>query len=352
MSVIDRHVTVRLARSVGLTMMILAGIVALFETLNTRRLAALNDAGGPLLAVAAIATSSAQWLLEALPQAVLIGLVIGLVGMQQSREFVVMKGAGLSIWRLMRGPLLALFGLGLVVGLGADALVVGANRTLSPGNTLANAGQPDAVWLEEAGEAPYVLTAGFAHAGGDRLDEVTVFFRSAPRQRIEAPEAQLVGGTWLLPTATRLQANRPAETLSDFALPTSRTAADMRARLASVQDRTLFELTGELGQGLADPVEVAAATTRILELFALPFALVGSAAIAFAFTAGYRRDNKYAATVLYGVVLGFVVYVISELAARAGAAGVVHPVVAVFGPPVLAVFIGVTVLLYREDGRT
>lgn len=352
MSVIDRHVTARLARSVGLTLMILAGIVALFETLDTRRLAALNEAGGPLLGVAAIATSSAQWLLEVLPQAVLIGMIVGLVGMQQSREFVVMKGSGLSIWRLMRGPLLVLVGFGLVVGLGADALVVGANRTISPGNALSGAGQPDAIWLEEAGERPYVLTAGFAHAGGDQLDDVTVFLRTQPRERIEAPEALLVDGQWRLPVATRLQPNRPAEQLADYTLPTTRTAADMRARLASVGDRTLFELLGELGQGLADPVEIAATTTRILELLALPLALVGSAAIAFAFTAGYRRDNKYAGTVLYGVVLGFVIYVVSELAARAGAAGVVHPVVAVFGPPVLAVFIGSTVLLHREDGRT
>lgn len=356
MSIIGRHITLRLAASVGLTLTILAGIAALFETLNTRRLMALTDTGGPLLALAAIGTSSAQWLLEVLPQGVLIGLIVGLVGLQQSREMLVMKGTGLSIWQLMRGPLMALLVVGFVIGLGADALVVSLNRTLSPGNSLSSGdNRPESIWIEETGETPYVLSAAFAHASGDRLDEVKVFLPGAPdtpRQRIEAESASLVDGAWQFDTALRLQANKPAETLSNYRLPTTRTAADMRARLASVQDRTWYELLAELRDGLSDPVQLAATVTRLVELFALPASLIGSAAIAFAFTAGYRRDNKYATTVLYGVVLGFVVYVVSELAVRAGAAGVIDPLVAVLGPPALAAVIGVTVLLHREDGRT
>jgi lipopolysaccharide export system permease protein len=355
MSVIGRHVTLRLAGSVGLTLTILAGIAALFETLNTRRLMALADTGGPLLALAAIATSSAQWLLEVLPQGVLIGLIVGLVGLQQSREMLVMKGAGLSIWQLMRGPVQALLVFGLVIGLGADAVVVSLNRTLSPGNTLSADSRSQSIWIEETGAVPYVLSAGFAHASGDRLDDVKVFLPGqpgTPRQRLEAPSARLVDGSWHFDTALRLQANEPAATLTDYRLPTTQSAADMRARLASVQDRTWYELLAELRDGLSDPVQLAATITRLVELFALPASLIGSATIAFAFTAGYRRDNKYAATVLYGVVLGFVVYVASELAVRAGAAGVIDPLVAVLGPPALAAVIGVTVLLHREDGRT
>ena len=353
MTRIDRLISRRLGGSVGLTLAVLFGIAALFETLKTDRLAALNAVGGPLMALGAILTSSAQWTLEVLPQGVLIGMIVGLVGLQQSREMVVIKGSGVSIWRLMRAPMLGLVALGLLTGIGIDTLVVTANRALSPGNDLSvgtTSSKP--IWLEERGECPYILTAGFAQPSGDRLDDVTVFLLSAPRQRIEAPSASLVEGAWLFATATQRISNGPAKTVRDYRLPTTKTPADLRARLASVQDLTLFEIIGELRDGLRDPAELAQTLTRLIDLLALPVALLGSGAIAFAFTAGYRRDNKYAATVLYGVVLGFVVYVLTELAARAGAAGVVDPVVAVVGPSVLAVLAGVTVLLYREDGRT
>lgn len=83
----------------------------------------------------------------------------------------------------------------------------------------------------------------------------------------------------------------------------------------------------------------------------MPLMLIGSLMIAFAFTAGYRRTNKYGVAVLYGVVLGFVVYVIQEMAGMAGVAGVLKPAYAATGPAFVAIVIGVTVLLHKEDGR-
>lgn len=53
---------------------------------------------------------------------------------------------------------------------------------------------------------------------------------------------------------------------------------------------------------------------------------------------------------LYGVVLGFVVHVIQESAAMAGGTGVLNPIYAAAGPALVAVVIGVTVLLHKEDG--
>jgi lipopolysaccharide export system permease protein len=55
--------------------------------------------------------------------------------------------------------------------------------------------------------------------------------------------------------------------------------------------------------------------------------------------------------VLYGIVLGFVVYVITEMAAMAGGAGVLEPAFAAVAPAFVAIVIGMTVLLFREDGR-
>jgi lipopolysaccharide export system permease protein len=47
-----------------------------------------------------------------------------------------------------------------------------------------------------------------------------------------------------------------------------------------------------------------------------------------------------------------VVYVVTELATRSGFAGVLDPTFAAAGPAFVAIVIGLTVLLYKEDGRT
>jgi lipopolysaccharide export system permease protein len=106
-----------------------------------------------------------------------------------------------------------------------------------------------------------------------------------------------------------------------------------------------------VSQRMADPGLRAAAVTSLFRLISLPAQLAGSVLIGFAFTAGYRRTNKYGGAVLYGIVLGFVVYVVTELATRSGSAGVLDPAFAAAGPAFVAIIIGVTVLLYKEDGR-
>jgi len=74
--------------------------------------------------------------------------------------------------------------------------------------------------------------------------------------------------------------------------------------------------------------------------------------IAFAFTASYRRSNRYGASIVYAVLAGFVVFALTEMADRAGSAGVINPTFAALGPAFVALVIGVTVLLYTEDGWT
>ena len=135
-------------------------------------------------------------------------------------------------------------------------------------------------------------------------------------------------------------------------VPTTTTAGDMRIRLVSTRDLTFIEMVNILVQNVADPMLRASIITSFLGLFALPALLAGSVLIGFAFTAGYQRTNKRGATVLYGVVLGFVVYVVTELATRSGTAGVLDPAFAAMGPAFAAICIGLTVLLYKEDGRT
>ena len=68
------------------------------------------------------------------------------------------------------------------------------------------------------------------------------------------------------------------------------------------------------------------------------------------FTLGYPTANKLGGTVLYGALLGFVVYVVTELANQSRYAGVLNTAFAAARPAFAASSIGLTVL-YKEDGR-
>jgi lipopolysaccharide export system permease protein len=352
MNRLDWVIVRRLLGSVALTLAVLFGIVVLVEATNVDRFQTLLGVGGVPLALAGLFGAAARLLLDTLPLTVLVGAVAGLLDLQSTREMTVIKAAGVSVWRLMQAPLATTLLGALVVALAIDTGVVVLNRTISP---LASSGATgnQRLWLEERGaEQRYMLEAGYGTAAGDSLSDVTIFLMQAPRDRIVAPAAKLEDGHWVMAEATRYRSNGLAETLTDYRLASSQTEADMQARFSSVPDMTVWELAAALSTHITDRRERAEIEMRFVRLIGLPLTLCGSLVIAFAFTAGYRRTNKYGGAVLYGIVLGSLVYVVTELAGRAGSAGIVHPAIAVAGPAAVAAVVGVTVLLNREDGRT
>ena len=70
-----------------------------------------------------------------------------------------------------------------------------------------------------------------------------------------------------------------------------------------------------------------------------------------AIASGYRGTNLLGWMVLYGISSGFVVYVLLELANQSGFAGVLDPTSAAAGTVCVEIVIGLTVLLFKRDGR-
>jgi len=350
MSRIDWIVLRRISARVLLTITVIFGLMALIESLDTWRFETLSRAGGPPLALLAIVAGAGRLVVNTLPVTVLIGTIIAVLDLQARRELTVIKSVGVSVWRVTRAPLLAAFVLGLFAATVADTVALQINRDLPISNTHARSGE---LWLEQNGaDGPYRLHANRAQASG-ALQGVSVYFTGdGERARIEADAARLAAGAWVLDGAIRYSPGALPEPLpKDFRLATVTTPGDMRLRLTSAANLTFMELVNIVSQNVADPTLRAAAITSLLRLLSLPGLLVGSVLMGFAFTTGYRRTNKYGGAVLYGVVLGFVVYVVTELANRSGFAGVLDPTFAAVGPAFVAIVIGLTVLLYKEDGR-
>jgi lipopolysaccharide export system permease protein len=282
--------------------------------------------------------------------------VIGVVDLQSRRELTAIKAAGMSIWRILRAPALAIFLAGLAITFYGEGVVTSANRLLDetvPIPDITPSLTPSVgLWLEQSANGQrYVLQAKHVVINGLQLQDVAIFLPDGLNDgRILAPSAKLVNGAWVMPQATRYRAGLPPLRLADFSMPTTTTPSDLRLKLTSTDDMTLFELAASLAGNMSDTQLRNAAMTRLLRLLALPVLLVASLFIAFAFTAGYRRSNGYGGPIIYAILIGFVVFVISEMADRAGSAGVLSPMFAACGPAFVALVIGLTVLLYKEDG--
>jgi lipopolysaccharide export system permease protein len=349
MTLIDWIVLRRLGSRIVMTILVMFSIIALAESLDIWRFERYMNMGGLPLALLGISTSAARWSLGVLPVTLLVGAIIGLLDLQARREMTVIKASGLSVWAILRAPIIAVVICSLVASFAVDAFVVLVNRALS----LPQSSASGALWLEQTGDGEnYVLMSAHPHAGGEVLEDVTIFFTTSETgERIHAKTVELRPGAWLIPEGIRFQPDKAPTRIVNFELPTNTTRGDMGVKMASPADLTLYELIGALGAQVTEPQLRNGVEMRFAELISRPLVLIGSLLIAFAFTAGYRRTNKYGVAVLYGVVLGFVVYVVQEMAGKSGNAGVLDPVFAATGPAFVAIVIGVTVLLHKEDGR-
>ncbi|HTJ57806.1 MAG TPA: LptF/LptG family permease [Devosiaceae bacterium] len=356
MTRIDLIILSRIASRIFLTLLIFYGLILLVESIDNWRYSMLASIGGWQFAAFGMFAAAAGWLMRALPLIVLVGTAIGVIDLQSRRELTAVKAAGMSIWRILRAPTVAILLAGLVITFYGEGLVTSANRLLDetvPIPDVTPSLTPSAgLWLEQVANGErYILQASHVTGSGQQLQGVTIFLPDGLNEgRILAPAAKLVGGAWLMPTATRYRAGLPPLQLVNFSMPTDTTPSDLRLKINSTDDMTLFELASSLAGNMSDTQLRNAAMTRFLRLLSLPVLLVGSLFIAFAFTAGYRRARGYGGPIIYSILIGFVVFVISEMADRAGSAGVLSPMFAACGPAFVALVIGLTVLLYKEDG--
>jgi Predicted permeases len=356
MTRIDWLVLERLATRIGVTVFIFYGLIALVESLDTWRFNYVAQEKGVGMAVLMVAMSAVRWTIKTLPVTVLMGAILGLLDLKSRHELTVIKASGISMWRVVRAPTLFIIVASFLVALGAETVSTQINRELAPTppGQAALLTPPGEIWLEQRGQgAHYVLMARRMSPGGSELGEVTLFHLGESEiPRLEASEALLENGHWRFPGAIVRTPDAPAYTIFNHTVPTTSTPAEIRLKLASTEDMTFFELAELLRRGIADPAVRAAASMRLIKLLGLPLVLTGSLFIAFAFTAGYRRSSNFGPAILYGIVLGFVVFVITEMADRAGSTGVLDPTFAAVGPALVAIVIGVTILLHKEDGRT
>lgn len=356
MSRIDWLVLRRLASRIGMAVFIIYGLIALVETLDTWRFSVVSEQAGLHMALLMVAMSAVRWTIKTLPVTVLIGAILGLADLKARHELTVIKASGISIWRAVRAPTVALILISFLIAIGAETVSTQINRDLypTPPGQAALLTPPGEIWIEQEGDGvKYVIMARSMAPGGTQLSDVTLFhLGQSPIPRLDAPQALLENGKWRLPLAVARTPEKPPYTIFDYEVPTRSTAAEISLKLASTEDMTFFDLARLLQTGVADPLVKSAATMRLFKLLSLPLVLCGSLFIAFAFTAGYRRDTSLGPAVLYGIVLGFVVFVITEMADRAGSTGVLDPAFAAVGPALVAIVIGVTVLLHKEDGRT
>ena len=204
-----------------------------------------------------------------------------------------------------------------------------------------------------------VIRAARANLDATRLYDATFLItapNAGPLRRIDAEEAELVPGAWLLsgtkdwPLGTSTNPERDATTAPTLRLPSDLTPERIRDSFGTPSAVAFWDLPGFISALKAAGFSARRHQVWFQMELALPVFLVAMVMIGASFTLRHQRGGRTGLMVLFAVLLSFAVYFIRNFAQVLGENGQLPAMLAAWAPPLAAIGLSLGFLLHQEDG--
>jgi len=350
-------------RFMGAVIAIFFGMIALVAMIDfvemLRRSANIKDVS-PLF-VAKITFYRVPYLTErAMPFAVMAGAMYCYLNLSRRLELVIARSAGVSAWQFVAPAVL----FALVIGIASTSLYNPLSATLREesmrleaelfGRNVRMENSDGGYWIrQKTDEGQGIINAKSSSQRGALLAAVTIFKfdqNDGFVERIEATNATLKPGYWQIDDARIYRSDAETIERRSLQLKTTLTAAQVGESLATPDSVPFWQLSDHIR--IAENAGLAAAGYRVqyYQLLAQPFYLVAMVILAASVSLRSLRFGGVQRMVLGGIVLSFLLYVISKVSGDLSKAGVMPPIVAASLAPLLGGLTGLITLLYQEDG--
>jgi lipopolysaccharide export system permease protein len=339
---------------------LLCAVILMGDSIELLRRSASGTADFQTVVVMAIfkLPSTAQ---EVMPFGLLAATLGCLTQLTRTSELIIVRVSGASIWQVLTPALI----LGLAIGLlrvGAfDSLSAAATdrfermerRYIDNSDPLVVAG-PTGIWLRQAtARDSYILHAHSMAENRPIFTGVTLLtFDSSDRflQRIDAAQAELKESAWVLRDVQIIQPNKPPQHAAGVTVPAKLTYQQLLESFSSARTLSFWELPEFISVLEASGLPSRAHRLKFQTLLATPLLFVGIILIASTFALRLPRFGGLPIAIGAGAMAGFLLYFLSSLAAALGLNSSIPLALAAWGPAVITAILGITLLLYVEDG--
>ncbi len=208
-------------------------------------------------------------------------------------------------------------------------------------------------FIEEGGVA--ILHARQVALNGDQLSahELTILrLDEADRllSRVEADNAVLRPGRWVLDGARTIRPDHLPEHVGGMILPTDLTVQRVQESFASPDTLSVWALPGFIGLLERSGFSAIRHRLHFQALLALPLLAGTMALVAAGFSMRPSRRGGVGTMIGGGVASGFALFVLSKLTQEFGQSGTLPPILAAWAPAGAGMMLAVALLLHLEDG--
>ncbi len=338
----------------------LAGIIYLFEVAELlRRTAGMTDVGLGLVTRMA-AYKMPETIERILPFVVLFAGLFSFQSLTRSRELIVARAAGVSVWQFLTPALvvtLVFAGLYLAVlnPIGAtfnaryrvlDERLSGAPTTLD----LTGAG----LWLRQSqGERRYLIHADRVERNPLTLIPLNALVYDLNNHylgRVDAAQGVLDKGEWKVERAWVNNEGQPPRFEEVLRIPTTLTSMAIEESMAVPSTISFWQLPAFIRSITAIGLPSTAYALRWQELWAEPFILVAMVLFAATFSLRHDRHGGRLKALVAALTVGGVVFALGNAVRALGVAQTLPLPLAAWSIPLAALFAGYAALLHLEEG--
>ena len=299
---------------------------------------------------------------ELVPFAVLFGGMIAFWRLMRSRELVVVRATGVSVWQfLLPALVLALFiGIVQITVFNPVASVMQSRyeqleSKYLRGRTNLLAVSSTGMWLRQVDDyGESVVHASHISPKGMAMHNVIILFYEGRDRfvgRIDAASAQLEKGFWHLRDAWLTGPDRPARYEPEYTVKTDLTIEKIQDSFASPKSISFWDLPGFIQ--VLEKAGFSGLRHRLYWHSLLSDPAVLCAMVLFAAAFSLRPTVRRGTAMLMicgGVFTGFLLYFLSDVVFALGLSATIPIELAAWAPAGISILIGLSILLYLEEG--
>lgn len=358
---LTRYLAKAYAVNMAAMAVILLGIIYLFDTVELLRRASKHDDVdfGTVLVMSLLKTPEMAGVIA--PFIILFSALYTFWQLAKRQELVVLRSSGVSVWQFLSPPLMVAFASGVVMMTMINPLgsLFYSRYTVMESTYLDREQEmialfDEGMWLRQDTAQGYaILHAGAIEMPDWRLDDVMVLFfdpSDALIRRIDATGALLKQDNWLLHNAVLNVAGNPSESMKTFSLPTTLTRQDIEDSFSAPNTMGFWSLPSYIDTLEATGFDSTRLHIHFQSLLSQPFLFAAMILLAATVALRPQRQGGTFAFIAGGVLIGFVVFFMSNFLQALGASHQIPVFLAAWSPALLCCLLGIATLLTLEDG--
>ncbi|MEL6363999.1 MAG: LPS export ABC transporter permease LptG [Pseudomonadota bacterium] len=359
--IVARYIALRFAAATGALILILTFLTILIDLAEMLQVVEKTENGGVGEALLMTLLRTPKLVQVLLPFAFLFGGMFAYFQLNKRSELAVMRSAGMSVWTMLAPAIGVAFLMGLFMIFLYDPLAgrltAQAERVRAELSGIQRSllqVSPTGLWLRQTDDEGrrVIFHARRVQAEDERLLGVTIW-RSAPDgsalDRIEAPAAVMAEGAFNLQRATLWKVDQSTPVPFTEPLPTAFTFQQLNKTAAKPETMSVWQLPDFIKLAETAGFPALDYKLHLQLLWATPVQYALLVLIAAAFSIRPMRGGGSARLAVTGVLIGFVLYVLSEIAEAFGESGSAPILVAAWTPILLGGIFGINMLVVQEE---